>query len=104
MIIASSISTLQAEQQGFSGKAMSPSSGMIAPGVSGCVLGTVGQTSNVGYTTQCSDLDKRSLELIALDEGFRGALQGTLGSPPQALARCCRGCMVASGMMEPDDR
>jgi hypothetical protein len=52
--------------------------------------------------TQCSDLDKRSLELIAFDEDFRGALQGTLGSPPQAPARCRRGGMIASGMMEPD--
>jgi hypothetical protein len=38
--------------------------------------------------TQCSDMDKRSLELIAFDEDFRGALQGTLGSPPQEPA--CR--------------
>jgi hypothetical protein len=34
---------------------------------------------------QCSDLDKRSLELIAFDEGFRGMLQGTLGSTRRRL-------------------
>jgi hypothetical protein len=85
MIIASSISTLHAEQQGFSGEAMPPSSGGDRPRRVRCILGTIGQTSNVGYMIQCSDLDKRSLELIAFDEGFRGMLQGTLGSTRRRL-------------------